>query len=84
MALAVLFAGIAQAAHFHKEESQQHAEVHLQCLLCMHSAGNAGAAELPRVVPVVFAWRSYTPLLTLPRPQSDAHSFYDARGPPTV
>jgi hypothetical protein len=38
MAVVVLIAGIAQAGHFHKLELGQHNDVHLQCLLCMHSA----------------------------------------------
>ena len=48
MAVAVLFAGIAQAGHFHKLEVGTHNDVHLQCLLCMYSAGSAGPSSQQR------------------------------------
>ena len=85
MAVAVLFAGIAQAGHFHKLElGQQHNDVHLQCLLCMHSAGSAGPPEVVRLVQGAVAHRSFV----LPTVVSIAHdaaiASYDARGPPLV
>jgi hypothetical protein len=84
MVAALLIAGVAQAAHFHKSEFAQHNDVHLQCLLCLYSSGTAGPPSVPRLVvsaPIYLAYR-------LPRsvacPQSADAACYDARGPPVV
>ena len=45
---AVFGGGLAQAAHFHKNEGLRGAETHLQCLLCMHADRWAGPPELPQ------------------------------------
>ncbi|MFI4894915.1 MAG: hypothetical protein ACHP9W_01175 [Steroidobacterales bacterium] len=82
MAVAVLFAGIAQAGHFHKFEARQHSDAHLQCLLCLYSASSAGAPAVVRLVVGAVAYRSYL----LPASASIAYEVavasYEARGPP--
>jgi hypothetical protein len=82
MAVAVLFAGIAQAGHFHKLEVGQHNDVHLQCLLCMHSAGSAGPPAVVRLVQGAIVERSFDLPALASVPQDAAVASYDARGPP--
>jgi hypothetical protein len=82
MAVAVLFAGIAQAGHFHKLEVGTHNDVHLQCLLCMYSAGSAGPPDVVRLVQGVIAMRSYGLPAIASIAQDAAVAAYDARGPP--
>jgi hypothetical protein len=80
----VLFASVAEASHYHRDQLGQRGETHLQCLLCLHSAGSAGAPPVPTVVhstAIVRIERS-------PAPQVPAEvrsvASYDARGPPSV
>jgi hypothetical protein len=82
MAMAVLLAGIAQAAHFHKLELGQHSDVHLQCLLCLHSAGTAGPPEVVRLVQGAVTVRAFVSPAIASLPQDAAIASYDARGPP--
>jgi hypothetical protein len=82
MAVAVLIAGIAQAGHFHKLELGQHTDVHLQCLLCLYSAGNAGPPDVVRLVQGAVAHRAHTSPAIASLPQDAAIASYDARGPP--
>ncbi len=83
-AFAVLFAGFAQAAHYHKNEPARGVQTHLQCLLCLHADRWAGPpspaqARTPQlgtggiVVPAAAA-----------RPDRAGVVLYDARGPPPV
>jgi len=82
MAVVVLIAGIAQAGHFHKLELGQHNDVHLQCLLCMHSAGSAGPPAVVRLVQgaVAHRWLALPGLVSIVADAAIAS--YDARGPP--
>jgi len=82
MAVAVLIAGIAQAGHFHKLELGQHSDVHLQCLLCLYSAGTAGPPEVARLVQGAVTHRAYVAPAIASLPQDTAIASYDARGPP--
>lgn len=84
MAVAVLIGGIAQAAHYHKVELAQRGDVHLQCLLCMASAGSAGPPDAPRLVQSAVICVVCSAPLPTPRPESLNAASYDARGPPQV
>ncbi len=83
-AVALLLAGFAQAAHYHKDQPARGVQTHLQCLLCLHADRWAGPP-----VPAL----ARTPGLaasTLVAPLSTAHPdrthvvLYDARGPPRI
>lgn len=81
---AVLGGGLAQAAHFHKNEGARGAETHLQCLLCVHADRWAGPPALPqRTGPTLAISRLIAPL-TAARPNRPRAGFYDARGPPLI
>ena len=82
MAVAILIAGIAQAAHYHKAElARGSTDVH--CLLCLFAAGSAGPPVHVQPVPVTAArsWPYHFPA-SITRPQSRCGACYDARGPP--
>ncbi|MGC2461836.1 MAG: hypothetical protein WA446_12855 [Steroidobacteraceae bacterium] len=81
---AVFGGGLAQAAHFHKNESAHHAEMHLQCLLCMHADRWAGPPELPQQTGPTLAVSTVIAPLTTEQPSRPRAGFYDARGPPLV
>jgi hypothetical protein len=74
---AVFGGGLAQAAHFHKNEGARGAETHLQCLLCVHADRWAGPPELPKHTGVIAA-------LSVREPSRIHAGFYDIRGPPPV
>lgn len=85
LVLAIVFAGFAQAAHFHKDELAGHeSQTDIHCLLCLYAAGSAGppaatarvAAPLPRYARAVLVCQ-------LPSVRRDA-SAYQARAPPAV
>lgn len=85
MAFAVLFAGFAQASHYHRDEGGSHGDVHLQCLLCLHSAGNGAAPTLlPRVLPNTSIVRICALAQASTCPAGIDPLFYEARGPPLV
>jgi hypothetical protein len=82
--LAVFGAGLAQAAHVHKNEGLRGAGAHLQCQLCMHGDRWAGPPELPQQhgpPPVV---SSVIALPTTAAHRLPPAGFYDARGPPPI
>jgi hypothetical protein len=82
--LAVFGGGLAQAAHFHKNEGLHGAETHLQCLLCVHADRWAGPPELPQHIGPTFAVSTLiAPLVTTAVSRRRA-GFYDARGPPLI
>ena len=85
MAFAVLFAGFAQAAHYHKDDLAQRADTHLQCLLCAYSAGSATPPAPLHAPPIAFSYRSLLIALSIVSwaEQLNAAS-YEARGPPSV
>lgn len=78
---AILLAGIAQAAHYHKSEpTRGTTDVH--CLLCLYADGAAGPPAIARAVPGAVRYSSYrfpaASVLSLTH-----HSVpYEARGPP--
>jgi hypothetical protein len=80
----VFGAGLAQAAHFHKNEGLRGGETHLQCQLCMHADRWAGAPELPQQHgPTLAISAVIAPLTTAVHSRPPA-GFYDARGPPLI
>jgi hypothetical protein len=79
---AIFGGGLAQAAHFHKNEGARGAETHLQCLLCAHADRWAGPPELPRHIgPSLAISTAITPLSAAQHSRLAA-GFYDIRGPP--
>jgi hypothetical protein len=80
--LAVFGGGLAQAAHFHKNESARGAETHLHCLLCAHADRWAGPPELPKHIGASLAISSVITPLTTVEPSRPPAGFYDIRGPP--
>jgi hypothetical protein len=84
MAFAVLFGGIVQASHFHKDDIGRHGDLHPQCLLCLYSTGNAGPPELPRVIQGPLIRRPVLIVQAISSPQSIDAASYDARGPPLI
>ena len=85
MAVAVLLAGIAQAAHFHRDELTGGGTPDVHCVLCLFAAGSAAppaiAQLLNRETPRYDIPR---PPAFLPAPQNPDGASYDARGPPGV
>ena len=84
MAVAVLFAGIAQAAHYDKSELTR-GDPDIHCLLCLFAAGSAGPPAPAQLVPCAAPrYCSYRFPSTILCPQSHDPASYDARGPPLV
>jgi hypothetical protein len=85
VAAAILFAGIAQAAHFHKDELTGGQTTDIHCLLCLFAAGSATPPAIP-VQPVQSAVRycSYRFPSSGVCPPSHQPVPYEARGPPLV
>jgi hypothetical protein len=81
---AVFGGGVAQAAHFHKNEAGRGAETHLQCLLCVHGDRWAGPPELPQQTGPTLAISTIIAPLTAAAPNRPRAGFYDIRGPPLV
>ena len=81
---AVFGGGLAQAAHFHKNEGARGAETHLQCLLCVHADRWAGPPELPKHAGPTLAISAAIAKLTAAQPTAARAAFYDARGPPLI
>jgi hypothetical protein len=81
-AVALLWAGFAQAAHYHRTEHAGTAGTDSQCLLCLHVDRSAPPPEAPKAVGPVLV--DGTPVLQagiLLQSREYAGS-YDARGPP--
>jgi hypothetical protein len=82
--LAVFGGGLAQAAHFHKNEGARGADTHLQCLLCVHADRWAGAPELPKHAGPTLALSTVIAPPSVREPSRPRAGFYDIRGPPLV
>jgi hypothetical protein len=82
MTLALWFGGIAQAAHFHKDELGQRGESHLHCLMCLYAGGNATPPEAPQLVVGAAVVRLCAVATPASLPTSFTLASYDARGPP--
>jgi hypothetical protein len=84
LTLAVLFAGIAQAAHSRKSDLVQ-GSTHVHCLLCLFAASSASPAALARVIPSrAPRFCSYRCLATSVGAVNSDGMLYDARGPPAA
>jgi hypothetical protein len=81
---AVFGGGLAQAAHFHKNEGTRGAETHLQCLLCVHADRWAGPPELPQQAGPALAISTVIAPLSAAQPGRSRAGSYDARGPPLI
>jgi hypothetical protein len=79
---AVFGGGLAQAAHFHKNEGARGAETHLQCLLCAHADRWAGPPELPKHIGASLVISTVIAPLTAAQPSRPPAGYYDIRGPP--
>jgi hypothetical protein len=81
VALAILLAGIAQAAHYHKTElARGTTDVH--CLLCLFAGSSAGPPSIAQALPGAVRYCSYRFPLTDVRARNHHPVPYDARGPP--
>jgi hypothetical protein len=82
LAFVVLFAGFAQAAHYHKDDLGR-GSTHVRCLLCLFATSSAtpphSAPAIPRRAP---RFCSYRCSITDGGPLSSGAALYDARGPP--
>jgi hypothetical protein len=81
---AVFGGGLAQAAHFHKNEGARGVETHLQCLLCVHADRWAGPPELPQHSGPTLAVSTVIAPLTAAAPTAARSTFYNARAPPLI
>lgn len=84
LAMAVLLAGLAQAAHYHRDNlARGSTDVH--CLLCLFAASSAtpplSARAVPPRAPCFCRYRSS---VTDAGPLSSEAALYDARGPPAA
>jgi hypothetical protein len=77
-------AGLAQAAHFHKNEGVRGADTHLQCLLCVHADRSAGPPVLPQHIAPTLALLTRIAPLDAAEPSRPRAVFYDIRGPPAA
>jgi hypothetical protein len=85
LVLAILLAGFAQAAHFHKGELAGHpTQTEIHCLLCLFAAGTAGPPALPGRAPAPAPQFARPILVSVIRILRAAPAAYDARGPPTA
>ncbi len=83
LAFAVLFAGIAQAAHYHKDQLTGQSQTDVHCLLCLFAGGNAGPpASVQQTAPAAPRYCGYRYPVCIGRLTLHAAASYDARGPP--
>jgi hypothetical protein len=79
--VAILLAGIAQAAHYHKTQlARGTTDVH--CLLCLFAGSSAGPPAIAQALPGASRYYCYRfPIISIWAP--DHHPApYEARGPP--
>ena len=75
MTVAIILAGIAQAAHYHKDEAR-YGSTDVHCLLCLYASGTAGPPALQHVPDVKPSCLDYRPPHSIPCPESiDAASY---------
>ena len=79
--IAIMLAGIAQAAHYHRTElARGTTDVH--CLLCLFAGGSAGPPAIAQALPGAPRYRTYRFSLTTVRAPNHHPVPYEARGPP--
>lgn len=84
IAAAIVFAGLAQAAHDHKDELSRSGGTHVHCLLCLYPSGSAVPPTLPSVPAASPLFHNYRPPQSIPGPEGILAASYDARGPPAI
>lgn len=84
MALALVLAGIAAAAHYHKDEQGKFRGADPHCLLCLSAGGTGAPPVLPGLPAATPPHHDYDPPHSIPCPQGYLAASYDARGPPTI
>jgi hypothetical protein len=84
MAVVMLLAGMAQAAHIHQDDSGRLGGADVHCLLCQYAGGHAAAPAMPLVPSAATAHDITRPRLSIFRPEKLVVASYDARGPPQV
>ena len=84
MAVAILLAGIAQAAHYHKDKQGDFGGADPHCLLCQYAGGTAALPALPTLPSAPPLYRDYHPPHSTRCPEGILLTSYDARGPPAV
>lgn len=82
--VALLWAGFAQAAHFHKSDGPRGTETHLQCLLCLHADRWAGPPALPQAPAQPLAAIALVSIFAAAVVGCRIPRRYDARGPPHI
>jgi hypothetical protein len=81
VAAAIMLAGIAQAAHYHKAEiARGTTDVH--CLLCLFAGSSAGPPAIPQALPGAVRYCSYRFPADSLCPPAHHPAPYQARGPP--
>jgi hypothetical protein len=84
LAFAVLFAGFAQAAHYHEGDLAQ-SNSHVHCLLCLFATSSATPPPTARALPPPAPrFCSNRCSVTDPGSLSSEATLYDARGPPAA
>ena len=84
LAFAVLFAGFAQAAHYHEGDLAQNS-THVHCLLCLFATSSATPPPSARAMPPPAPrFCSYRCSVADAGPLSSDAALYDARGPPAA
>ncbi|HTT03787.1 MAG TPA: hypothetical protein VMF64_00745 [Steroidobacteraceae bacterium] len=85
LVLAILLAGFAQAAHFHRDELAGHeSQTDSHCLLCLYATGTAGPpAVTARVAAPAPRYGRRLIALRIPLIRADAAP-YHARAPPAL
>jgi len=84
VALFVGIAGIAQAAHFHRDDVRTHAGTDIRCLLCAHAErATAPAVAAP---PLLFqiAWSILLPVICVAVATASVTAGFRARAPPLL
>lgn len=84
MAVVVLLAGMAQAAHFHQDELGRFGGVDVHCLLCQYAGGHAAPPALPPMPVAATEHDGECPPVAIFRAEKILAASYDARGPPQV
>jgi hypothetical protein len=81
VAIAIMLAGIAQAAHYHKAEiARGTTDVH--CLLCLFAGAQAGPPAIAQVLQGAARYYGYRFPVTSVCPPNHHPAPYQARGPP--
>ena len=83
LVLAILLAGFAQAAHFHKDElAGRTTQADIHCLLCLYAAGSAGPPAIGIRAPAPAPRYARPIVVSITSILRAAPAAYDARGPP--